>query len=344
MSYDITVHTRERTDTAGLVALVHTVRGLDATVEPGGLLVRRGGEYSFDLTEANATEPEDVPAEVEKVLDGTRWIHHIAVQGSGAAGTRDAVRFARALATAADGAVHDQNDGIWANGRTHRPRVRRDAVVDVLRLEWYSNDHRPDLGERWLELCRSHLPAALPRRFGDSEPFRHKLEIAGDAGFATAVRETSGLLFTAGTRPCFGATFTGGGPRPRFGPSHSHSLTVELTRLGGVAELFTGMAEAAGCFYAHATVERDLKWTGRSLFHDGPRTPYLAGLGHWLGLPPEAPEWTWFGPAYARLARVPAGQLLRWAGEPWLPTDLLVGTEPALTPAARMPRRRWWRR
>jgi len=94
-------------------------------------LVRRGGEYSVDRTEANATEPEDVPAEGGKVRDGTRWVHHIAVQGSGAAGTRDAVRFARALATAADGAVHDQSDGIWANGRTHRPRVRRDAVVDL---------------------------------------------------------------------------------------------------------------------------------------------------------------------------------------------------------------------
>lgn len=214
MSYDVVVYKRERTDPAGLAELVRSLRGLDAEVGPDGIVVRRRDAYSFDLGGAEATEPEDVPEEVGKVLDGTRWCHQVTVQGSAAAGISDAVRCARALATAAHGAVYDQNDGIWAGGRTHRPRPGRDTLVDVLELRWYTLEQHPDLGERWLDLCRRHLPAALPRRFGDTEPFAHRLDRDGDAGFTAALRTTSGLLFTAGTRPCFSAAFVGGAAGP----------------------------------------------------------------------------------------------------------------------------------
>jgi hypothetical protein len=118
--------------------------------------------------------------------------------GTGPGGAGGGVR--RALADAAGGGLHDQVHGLWVDGRIRRPRPTRERRVNVVTLTWYAHvDRRPaDLGTRWLELCRRHYPAALPHRFGATEPLPGRLDRDGDAAFAAAVDGTGHPAHTDG--------------------------------------------------------------------------------------------------------------------------------------------------
>jgi hypothetical protein len=228
--------------------------------------------------------------------------------------------------------------------------VGREERVDVLRLQWYVDNRREpsDVPERWLALCREHLPQALPHRFGAAEPLRGRLDRDGDAAFVRAYAEADVLLFMAGEPPCLGGSL--GTPRRsvRIGPMTTHQLDVCLdTALSdpGVRALFESAAEEFGTVFASASVRRELLWTGRTLVVDRPdpaEQPFLAPLGEWLGLPPRPPLWAWFGPGYRRL--VPANR----EGE-WVPPDLVARLgerDPARRRARRLPRglgrSPWW--
>lgn len=218
----------------------------------------------------------------------------------------------------------------------------REVRVDVLRLRWYVDSHREpaDVPARWLALCREHLPEALPRRFGATEPLRGRLDRDGDGAFVRAYATAETLLFMAGEPPCLGGSL--GTPRRpvRIGPMTSHQLDVRLDTAvadHAVRALFEAAAEAFGTVFASASVERDLLWTGRTLVvdrADPDAQPFLAPLGEWLGLPPRPPLWAWFGPGYRRL--VPRG----WERE-WVPRDLVARLderEPSRRAAPRLPR------
>lgn len=359
MSYDIAVYTRESCDVPRRADLIRSIPDLEADEDDGRVRARHDGRYAFDVAGPEPVEAEDVPPGLAELHAGTRWVHVVVVQGSSAAGIARAVRFARALATAADGAVYDRNDGIWLDGTTHRPPVAPDRRVDVVAVHWYARraDRPADLAARWLDLCRRHLPAALPRRYGPGEPPVHRFD--RDEDFATVV-DAEDVVFFAGTPPCLAGALAGGVPA-RPGPVEAHTLTVDRAAADGLVELFVAMAEAAGCVYASAAVERGLSWTGRTLYHDAgaERSGYLAGGGEFVGLPPEPVAWSWFGPPYARLVGrdlpgcepTATGLLHRWAEVPpdrdgivapvpWTRPDLLARRDAAgrPVPAARIPR------
>jgi len=231
--------------------------------------------------------------------------------------------------------------------------VAREERVDVLRLQWYVDLRRePDaVPDRWLALCRRHLPAALPRRFGAVEPLRGRLDRDGDAAFARAFAEADGLLFFAGTPPCLGGSL--GTPRQhaRLGTVTAHALDLhgDAAAEPAVRALFDAVADGPGTVFASASVRRDLLWTGRTLVVGRPdpeEQPYLAPLGRWLGLPPRRPHWARFGAPYRRLVPRDA----EWDGErDWVPPELVARLDepdPARRVARRVPRslRRplWW--
>jgi hypothetical protein len=228
--------------------------------------------------------------------------------------------------------------------------VARDERVDVLRLQWYVDSRREpaDVPQRWLELCREHLPQALPRRFGATEPLRGRLDRDGDAAFVRAFAEAETLLHTAGEPPCLGGSLGTPRRRARLGPMTSHQLDVRCdaaTADPAVRSLFEAAAEAFGTVFASASVRRDLLWTGRTLVVDRPdpdEQPYLAPLGQWLGLPPRPPLWAWFGPGYRRL--VPRDRQREWV--PRVLVARLDEPEPARRRARRLPRGLggplWW--
>jgi hypothetical protein len=229
--------------------------------------------------------------------------------------------------------------------------VRREERVDVLRLRWYVDLRREpsDVPDRWLALCRRHLPAALPRRFGGTEPLRGRLDRDGDGAFVRAYGSTRTLLLMAGEQPCYGGALGTPLQSHRLGPMTSHHLDVRRDAAADPAlrALFVTAAESFGTVFASASLRRDLLWTGRALVVDRPdpdEEPYLAPLGRWLGLPARPPEWGWFGAGYRRL--VPAD-----LGAAWVPPALVARLDepdPADRAARRLPRGLrgplWWAR
>lgn len=218
--------------------------------------------------------------------------------------------------------------------------------VDVLVVRWYERrDRSPGIVSRWLDAAREHLPEAVPRRFGDSEPLRGRLDRDGDEGLLRAYAGADPMLFLAGTPPVYHASLIGGAGR---GPVAVHSLLAEIDPGDERVRRFALALAHPGTVYVSASVAGGMVLDRRTLYGPAERREelYLAPRGDWLGLPPQPPVWCWFGPAYARLVRRDvagreiAGGLL-YTGGAWVRESLqarLSEADPARNAAVRMPR------
>jgi hypothetical protein len=220
--------------------------------------------------------------------------------------------------------------------------------LDVLVVRWYEHAGRsPDVVTRWLAAAREHLPEAVPRRYGDTEPLRGRFDRDGERGLAQAYAKADTLLFLAGTPPVFhGSLATGRGPS--LGPVAVHSMQAELDPDDQRVRRFALALVHPGTVYVSASIAGGTVLDGRTLYGpaERPEEPYLAPLGAWLGLPPAPPAWCWFGPGYARLvkghvnAEAAAGGLV-FTGGPWVSEPLrarLHEVDPVRRTAARLPR------
>ena len=228
------------------------------------------------------------------------------------------------------------------------------STVDVLVVRWYERaDTSPDIIGRWLTAARRHLPEAVPRRFGDHEPLGGDLPAAGEQGLARAYAQADPLLFLAGTPPVFHAALTAAGGRS--GTCAVHTMHAVLDPGDERVRRFALALTHPGTFYVSASIAGGETLDGDTLYGPGdrPAEPYLAPRGRWLGLPPSAPAWCWFGPGYTRLVRrhvttEPVAGGSWYAGGAWVPERLRARpgeADPARRPAARLPGtpRRWWR-
>jgi hypothetical protein len=90
--------------------------------------------------------------------------------------------------------------------------------VEALLLRWYER-RGPGIVPRWLAAAREHLPEALPVRFGESEPLRHRF--VSDADLVAAHSAADPLLFLRCTRPVHDVALGSG---PNGGPVQAHTL------------------------------------------------------------------------------------------------------------------------
>ena len=218
-----------------------------------------------------------------------------------------------------------------------------ERTVDVAVVRWYERrDRSPDVVTRWLREAREHLPEALPRRFGETEPLRGRLECDDD--LAQAYARADPLLFLAGTPPVHHAALGAG----RTGPTAVHSMHAGLDPADERVRRFALALTHPGTVYVSLSVDRGGVLDGGTLHGPAsdPAEPYLAPRGDWLGLPPQPPTWCWFGPAYRRRAARDvsgedhAGGLL-YTGGPWVRESLrarLAEVDPARRRAAWVPR------
>lgn len=315
MSYDVQVFA-QRALSSDDVRSVLGETGLtvdDEASSASSLTVVRGAQarYCFTLGLPVPIEAEDVPEEVTAVLLGASYLYELMVEGSSAIETPHAVRFARRLATASEGAVLDQQSGeVWTRGKLRAvPAVRR-GTIDIVELRWYVPPEGTGAraADVWLSLARRHLPEALPRRFGPVEPLSMKLELDGAEAFVHAVAAETMSLYFKGTAPCIEGSMAGGAGRPGV---HSHGLSMHRGALvdprwrDALRCLFVEFAAATAAVYASAEVQRGVEWSGRSVAY-GPaaeRVTYLAARGKWAGLPPYPVWWSWFSPEYTLLVR-----------------------------------------
>lgn len=318
MSYDLAVFGTRSLSLGEVADVIRDTQGLDVAAHDRGdtgLVAVRGRQQSYCFTVAGpfGVEPEDVPEEITAVLLGATHMYTIMVEGSAPAAIPHAVRFARRLARAVEGAVQDQQTGeVWARGASRKAlRPARAALIDIVEIRWYALRRKmpPDMAARYLAISRRHLPEALPRRFGSFEPFQHHLETSGDQAFIQAQKTGTSLLFFTSHPPCFGGSLAAGQATAYDGHVSACGLDVDRSALhdrrwrDALKRLFTGFAAESGSFFGSAEVVRNLDRTRRGLYYGAAAEPttFLAPRGQWKGLPPYPVWWSWYSPVYAGL-------------------------------------------
>ncbi|MFN3602026.1 MAG: hypothetical protein ACK4UY_11630 [Dietzia sp.] len=348
MSYDLAVYANRLASAEELDELIAQRNGLAIDVSGDqSLTVVRGirRRYSFTVDGPDLAEPEDIPSEVAAVLLGPKYLYSVLVEGSAASEIPHAVRFARRLARATDGAVVDlQTDDVWTRSHSreiHRPaRRERVATVDVA---WYClrEELVPDAASTFIGAAQGILPEALPRRFGEYEPLQGKLAQTGADGFINAWRDATSLLFTSGSGICTDGALSAGPGDQHPNEFWSMSLTFladpirELAWREALRALFVRIADDLPAFYASAELTTGHIWSGRSLCGDAEtewRTNPVSYREGWTGLPPRPAWWTWLGEPFAqycsaipsdRTTMTQRGLLYAAADEPSGPTGLV---------------------
>jgi hypothetical protein len=285
MSYDLQVYAPDQLDAVALRSLVGEIAGLAIDDSGQSLTVVRGvrRRYSFTVDGPERVDAEEVPVEVTGIVLGVRYLYSVLVEGSTEAEIPHALRFAKRLTTALNGAMLDQQTGrLWSRAKSRTiVRPSRNTDVPKVDLEWCClREHVPaDAPALIISAAERHLPEALPRRFGEYEPLQGKYSEAGGEGFGQAWREATSWLFFSGSGLCIGGSLSGGSGQQYPDRYWSMSLTL----------LADPLREAS------AEVIRDSTENAlRTLrFQDG-----------WLGLRPTPTWWSWFGSPYASAAEL----------------------------------------
>lgn len=332
MSYDLQVYASDQLDVGALRSLVGEISGLEIDGDSRrSLTVVRGvrRRYSFTVDGTERVEAEDVPVEVTGILLGARYLYSVMVEGSTESEIPHALRFAKQLAVALAGAVLDQQTGrLWSRSRSRAiVRPARKTDVPTVDLVWCClREQVPaDVPELIIAAAERYLPEALPRRFGEYEPFQGRYSETGAEGFGQAWRDATSYLFFSGSGPCTDGALSGGPSEPYPDRYWSMSLTLladplrEAPWRDAVRALFTALADTLGTFYASAEVTRDnTEYAVRT----------LRSREGWWGLPPTPTWWSWFGSPYA-----PVAELL--PGDRRTPTSKGVFFESATEPRPR---------
>jgi hypothetical protein len=304
MSYDVQVFGRRQVElSADFVAgSPGLVLGRDGRVLRG-----RRATYSFTVDGPFEVEPEDVPEEVLAHVLEPRWMWAILVEGSSQAEIPHAVKFAKRLAKAVEGAALDQQTGEVRAKVGSRATVAppKDTRIDLLELHWYAfADAAPsDPVDDWTELCGRYLPEALPRRYGEYEPLQHRLDRDGPEVLRELVRMDEDPFFSA-TKPCLDGSFFRNDDILTIRLSLHESAVRDPGWQAAARRLFVAYAERRAAFLAIGEIVGRVLWNGRSTSYDG-REENTFSLSRrderWVGLTPYPVWWSWYGDSYRPL-------------------------------------------
>lgn len=332
MSYDLTVYAPTSIGDDELETIVASIPGLavgDSGDHEVSVLRGKQENYAFTVFGPYQIDPEDVPDDVvPHVLEPTTsW--QVIVEGSNPAETKPARRFAKALAVAAGGvAIDEQTEDILGAKRARKVPRPTSELIRILDLHWYSPESAPSAPRIWLELARKLLPEALPRRFGNCQPYPHRLDRDGDEVFTSSYGVSRwghySVLFNA-TLPCL----DGGLYSNVYGGNMVDHLRMVAEPLdeprwrNTVRRFFVDYARRRGSVLATGEVLRNHKLSGPpDLSWD--RSSTLRGADGILGLPDPPIWWTWLGNDYLPLVRdyLPPEQTTYYdEGALYVPTD-----------------------
>jgi|GEM_PF-809862 len=161
---------------------------------------------------------EDIPEEVTGALPGIAHLVELSMEPLGAPKTGYAMlrRTARAIARTSRGVILDQQDGsleLPSGIKTYLPPTTgKEERCAVLKMTWWFEHARvrePAWIEGLLDLLESHLPQAMPRRYGLFEPAKYRYDEAGRAHFVDFLVHTiTDSPLWMGTRPVYYWSFS----------------------------------------------------------------------------------------------------------------------------------------
>lgn len=200
---------------------------------------------------------------------------------------------------------------MWSRSKSRATtRPRREDRVATVDLGWHClrDEVDRDVARLFVTLAERLLPEALPRRFGEYEPYQGKFADAGIDGFDDAWANATTTLYFAGSGPCVFGSLSAGPGNLRPDKFWSMSLTILAEPLRDPAwrdalrRFFVVIADNVPAFYASAELTRGHIWSGRSLWADGETESAIWPVRYrqgWLGLPPKPTWWSWLGRPFA---------------------------------------------
>jgi hypothetical protein len=331
VSYDFDVFLGREPGLTELGAVLDGIPGLAISDPSAGVWqVIRGarGSHSFSLDLPVRVETEDLPEEISAAMFAP--VSYIAINANGSDEREIAAarRVAKALAHRFEGVALDrQNDEIWPrSSRRTAAKPERNTIVSLVEFSWFLPASRvsPNLIQDWLELCRRHVPEALPRRYGEFEPLQGKFAEGGQEQFLREWELADDTISFAGSLPVTGGSLPVGRERGRGQARIVKAVEVSVLLsafddprwTSSFRRLFVDFAERSESVYAYGEVARGFEWSGRQPWFslsDTERTSY-PNRGEWLGLLPYPTFWSWYGNVY----------------RPYLEGRLLHGTTQAL--------------
>jgi hypothetical protein len=325
LSYDLHVIAKRRPKAADLQSFLDgeasEIRSSGSLKRGGGVLLEDGLGIFAELDGPVRVEPEDVPPKAAGAIGRSGWLVEISVKPS--SDSEWPRELAIHLARATDGVVYDPqlDEVIWPGGWRPRDLKSRVQVIDVVEITWFfaqQGDERK-LPVRLLKLLRELCPAALPRRYGEFEPFQHRFEgDVADSAFAdfwvAQAASPIGLFFWTTARPCLGATVSVAPSSAGSARDSQPCTRITLTFDGrpfqrdpnfteAVVRAFIAVVTELDCVYAAACLNRGYILRGNSAFSGGGEAGPVPPKAGWVGLP-ASPTWlAWFGRPYAELVR-----------------------------------------
>ncbi|WP_314325732.1 hypothetical protein [Paenarthrobacter ilicis] len=375
MSYDFRVYASEPLGADALVELVASMPGLaiasDVTVDMSTVFVPVycKGRYVFTIDGPQSEDAGDIPPVVTAGVLGISHSYDVSVEGSEPKDFPAAWRFAKKLAKAASGVAVDlQTSEHWPKTSMRKAaRPAKDVEIDLVSIYWYYLlDEAPaDLVQRFLQLAKTYLPEALPRKhtLGPrmSETFTGNDNLLADI----YANEPLWGLRALATPPILNFGFDGIG---EYRESNVRSVRMDVDRKAldeprwreALQRFFTEFADTANSFFASAEVARGFFWSGTQV-RARPSTTEAAfschWAGSWRGLREWPQWWTWFGGPYRDLVERhligevihrPAGVFHSLSDEPldrdalfarmpnpgrsWLPLDLTFTSAYSMSP------------
>ncbi|WP_144661567.1 hypothetical protein [Paenarthrobacter nicotinovorans] len=330
MSYDFFVYGSEALSHEDVATRINNIRGLTfdpaesgpSDEETWGFLVRRSAQrnYSFTVEGPYADSGEDIDErQASIVVLGIRYRYDISVEGGGpATEIPHAWAFAKKLARAVSGvAIDAQTDGTWPEPKEppltayeeYFKHLSPGHYLNSVTAQWYFiQDEDPALlGQKYLDVCREHLPQAVPANYQRSLGCRPLAPQDDDASFLETLQSNR--------MPWLRATGSGFVQNLGFSklvddaPMYVGAISLSLSAYGsadtGTASrlrpFFLTLAERLGAFFASAEITRSHVTTEKVKQAEEASNQWTRGM--WRGLPAHPVWWSYFGPLYSELVR-----------------------------------------
>jgi hypothetical protein len=313
MSYDLRIWARR------LQSIASCFKANDGwTTTEAGRWVRPGGSWQIVVEGPQAIEPEDLPEGASELLPGLLSLTELSLEPLSApeSAASELMAVANRIAEELGGLVEDpQEDSLTLpKGAKRFVKPAREERITVLDLSWwYENSplRTPDGVANLLAVLRKHVPEAVPRRYGLSEPPAHKTEATGLGGLVAFLSENlDRMAILYASRPVveFSIGDFDGPPHPRFGFRANHlNIGLEAAVLEqpgwerAIRNLWRGVCSFLQPFYAEARLLPDFVWSGGRTASDWRTAVGPVRSGFWRGIPRSPGLAMALGPPYSAL-------------------------------------------
>ncbi|MCW3767946.1 hypothetical protein OCL88_15815 [Paenarthrobacter sp. PAE-2] len=333
MSYDFFVYGSEALSHDDVATRMSNIRGLSfdpaesgpSDAQTWGFLIHRGTQqnYSFTVEGPYPDTGEDIDErQASVVIHGIKYRYDISVEGGGpAAEIPHAWAFAKKLARAVSGvAIDAQTDRTWPEPKTppltayeeYYKHLSPGESIKHVTAQWYFiQDEDPvTLGQKYLDVCREHLPQALPGNYQLSMGRRSLERPDDDASFLEALQSNKmPWLQATGSAFVQNLGFSKLVDDVDSSALHVGAISLSLSAYASKHEgtvrrlrpFFLALSERLGAFFASAEITRSHVTTEKVKQTEEASNQWTRGM--WRGLPAHPVWWSYFGPLYSELVR-----------------------------------------